>query len=267
MPGFNPLGVTALGLPFPPPAAVSVSVSGSATAVGDATVTGVLSADVSGSASVAATIYLTVEAAALVAGSATASADADTIHVAYAVVSGSATVAADGYIVPVILADAAVSGSATATGDVDLALFGPVFIQTLRPPVSLNLPARAEGVAADWTTILQVPEYLIPATEAAAEQQVSQRYVVATATAASPGATLADLEFRVVDAQDDPFGFRPRTLLPEFSVPATVFGTLPLTGAVLSRQEVLQVRAKTATPAHVVMGVVASTREVFEVLV
>jgi hypothetical protein len=136
------------------------------------------------------------------------------------------------------------------------------YVLTPRPPVALKEARRAstdDTLASGWTTILQVAEYENPATQAV----TSVRYVLSRVTLTTATGSATTVAVRVVDALAEV----EHDLFPEITVPATGFLDLPVKSAVLSAQEVLQVKALGAVEVHVNASYVKATREEFKEIV
>jgi hypothetical protein len=146
------------------------------------------------------------------------------------------------------------------------AAFAPLFVTTRRPPVSLKEVARIttdNPDTGDWTNVLHVPEYIVPAIPGTPQQTIPTAYIISRATAVAVDGDPAEIEFRVVDLR----GARVVTLLQSISVAETGFTDLPLTEGIFGAQEILQVRSLTGDEVHVSLSYVNRTQETYDVVV
>jgi hypothetical protein len=154
-----------------------------------------------------------------------------------------------------------IAPAATLSG----ASFAPRFIVTDRPPVSLKEAARASTdsvFVGDWATVVQVPQYLIPATPDRGQRLVDTAVIVSRATAVAVDGSPAEIGFRVVDLPETKI----IALVPSFAVAETEFTDLPIADGILGPQQVLQVRSVTGGEVHVTLSYVSRTQEEFDVV-
>lgn len=143
--------------------------------------------------------------------------------------------------------------------------FGPRFIVTTRPPISLKEASRVttdEPDTGDWANVIQAPEYIVPAIPGTPQRVVPSAYVVSRATAVALDGQPADIELRVVDLRNE----RIVTIMSSFTVSDTGFTDLPITDGIFGAQEILQVRSLTGDEVHVILSYVNRTQEVFDVV-
>lgn len=144
--------------------------------------------------------------------------------------------------------------------------FAPLFIVAPRPPVSLKEATRVTTEnpdSGDWTNILHVPDYIVPAIPGTPQSVVPTAYIVSRATAVAVDGDPAEIEFRVVDLR----GERVVRLLESITIAETGFTELPLTEGIFGSQEILQVRSLTGDEVHVSISYVNRTQEVYDVVV
>lgn len=144
--------------------------------------------------------------------------------------------------------------------------FSVLFITTPRPPVSLKEVARAntdQPSTGEWANILQVPEYIVPATPGTPQRVVPSAFIVSRATAVAMDGQPAEIAMRIVDLRNS----RVVTLLPEVAVTNIGFTDIPIDDGILGAQEILQVRSLTGDEVHVTVSYVNRTQEVYDVVV
>jgi hypothetical protein len=180
-------------------------------------------------------------------------------------VSGSSSVDGDAVLVYPQLLSSDLSGSGILVSDVAVSRYGPVLVKTPRPPVGLNLGYRVAVDASDWFSIAQTFEYSVPALFSGRADDIrSNRFTITAAIASTDEVLGSVIEMRVVDGQNDPFAFRTRVLSSRISVDGLT--ELPVRGMTLSGQEILEARVVSGGSVYVSVGVVANTREYFDVI-
>jgi hypothetical protein len=173
------------------------------------------------------------------------------------------------------IADNTPVGSVTVTASFTLtapaaaltgAAFAPLFIFTPRPPVSLKESTRVTTDSpdtGDWTNVLQVPEYIVPAIPGTPQRIVPTAYIISRATAVAVEGDPAEIEFRIVDLRNE----RVVPFFANLPIAEIGFTDLPLTDGILAAQEILQVRSLTGDEVHVSLSYVNRTQEVYDVVV
>lgn len=221
------------------------------------------SASIVGSASVALAGELVGNASAAISGGSEVSSDAIILKFVSGDLVGSAALVGEAYRLHSLALNAV--GTGTLLGEATLARYGPILVRTPRPPVGLNLAGRTTVDASDWQTITQTFEYAVPALPPDSADTVrANRFILTSAIATTEEALGATIELRIVDAQNDPFGFTTKLISAEIGVDG--FTTLPVKGMVLSSQEIIEARAVGGGSVDVSVGIVANTVEQFDVI-
>lgn len=135
-----------------------------------------------------------------------------------------------------------------------------ITIVTPRPPLNLFNAARI-NVPSFWTTILDVPEYLIPANGPSPARTVSAVALLTSLVVANNSAAVLQLSIRVLDATATSW-----LLLNEMDVPPNDFALIDLGKQNLSSGEKLQLQCENFQGAVASLSYVLNQREEYTVI-
>jgi hypothetical protein len=135
-----------------------------------------------------------------------------------------------------------------------------ITIVTPRPPLNLFNVARI-NVPSFWTTILDVPEYLIPANGPSPARTVSAVALLTSLVVANNSAAVLQLSIRVLDATATSW-----LLLNEMDVPPNDFALIDLGKQNLSSGEKLQLQCENFQGAVASLSYVLNQREEYTVI-
>jgi hypothetical protein len=135
-----------------------------------------------------------------------------------------------------------------------------ITITTPRPPLNLFNVARI-NVPSFWTTILDVPEYLIPANGPSPARTVSAVALLTSLVVANNSAAVLQLSIRVLDATATSW-----LLLNEMDVPPNDFALIDLGKQNLSSGEKLQLQCENFQGAVASLSYVLNQREEYTVI-
>jgi hypothetical protein len=135
-----------------------------------------------------------------------------------------------------------------------------ITIVTPRPPLNLFNAARI-NVPSFWTTILDVPEYLIPANGPSPARTVSAVALLTSLIVANNSANVLQLSMRIVDATNTNW-----LILNEMDVPPNDFALVDLGKQNMASGERLQLQCENFQGATASLSYVLNQREEYTVI-
>lgn len=136
----------------------------------------------------------------------------------------------------------------------------PVIITSPRPPLNLFNVERAV-IPSFWTTILDVPQYVIPANGPNPARDVEAVALLTSLLVANNGTDVIEFSMRVNDAQDNNW-----LLLNQMTIPPNDFAAIELGKQNLRSNERLQLRCNNFQGATASLSYVLNQREEFTVV-